>query len=169
MEWVGWTEKRILFFNKRTYLTMLLILKPCVGIIVSMLSFESFFNIVVFPALSSPRTRMRASSSERFNLRNKLSKPLKLKTNNANEKKKKNRERMTAWKSEQGQDILKKKSRVTLTGQCMDVGIIGGKQCCYMLMITMVSSEFDLIWGSRVEGQESGDRVVLRDRNPSTT
>ena len=71
---------------------MLLILKPCVGIIVSMLSFESFFNIVVFPALSSPRTRMRASSSERFNLRNKLSKPLKLKTNNANEKKKKQRE-----------------------------------------------------------------------------
>jgi hypothetical protein len=97
------------FFLYRTYLTMLLILKPCVGIIVSMLSFESFFNIVVFPALSSPRTRMRASSSERFNLRNKLSKPLKLKTNNGESKKTKNRERKTTRKSEQGQDIRKRR------------------------------------------------------------
>eukprot|EP01045_Picozoa_sp_COSAG04_P009161 COSAG04_NODE_524_length_13127_cov_18.191511_17_plen_59_part_00 len=38
-------------------------LKPCVGMMCVISSSDSFFRIVVLPALSRPSTRMRASCS----------------------------------------------------------------------------------------------------------
>ena len=50
-------------FSLKPSWTMLLILKPCVGIVWVMSSEVKVFRMVVFPALSKPRTRIRASIS----------------------------------------------------------------------------------------------------------
>ena len=39
---------------------------PCVGMMWEISSSDSFLRMVVFPALSRPRTRIRASLSERL-------------------------------------------------------------------------------------------------------
>ena len=50
-------------FSLKPSWTMLLILKPCVGMVWVMSSEVKVLRMVVFPALSKPRTRIRASIS----------------------------------------------------------------------------------------------------------
>ena len=51
-------------------------LKPCVGMMCEMSSSESFLRIVVFPLLSRPSTRMRASLSLRLSFRSSVRSPI---------------------------------------------------------------------------------------------
>ena len=57
-------------------LTKALMLKPYVGIIVEMSSSERALRMVVLPALSNPRTRIRASFSFFFKLLSNFNKPI---------------------------------------------------------------------------------------------
>ncbi len=60
----------------KLFWTSVLTLNPCVGITSLMDSFPNRFSIVVFPELSSPRSRILASLSFRLSFWSKLSSPI---------------------------------------------------------------------------------------------